>query len=130
MTSAKLVEGAYYAMDRSSPIDVVSVEMGCHHWGCSAEKAKAAQVALVRYLAKELGPQGINVNAVCAGLVDTEALAQYPDRKLLLRWVRLRTPMRRLTTTEDVAKSVVFLCSPQSDMLQGHTLVVDGGLAI
>lgn len=38
---AKLVEGAYYAMDRSSPIDVVSVEMGCHHWGCSAEKAKA-----------------------------------------------------------------------------------------
>ncbi len=92
--------------------------------------AKAAQAALVRYLAKELGPQGINVNAVCAGLVDTEALAPYPDRKLLLRWVRLRTPMRRLTTAEDVAQAVAFLCSPQSDMIQGHTLVVDGGLAI
>lgn len=92
--------------------------------------AKAAQVALVRYLAKELGPQGINVNAVCAGLVDTEALAPYPDRKLLLRWVRLRTPMRRLTTAEDVAKAVLFLCSPQADMIHGHTLVVDGGLSI
>lgn len=92
--------------------------------------AKAAQVALVHYLAKELGPQGINVNAVCAGLVDTEALAQYPDRKLLLRWVRLRTPKRRLTTAEDVAHAVVFLCSPQADMIQGHVLVVDGGLAV
>ena len=92
--------------------------------------AKAAEGALVRYLAKELGPKGINVNAVCAGLVDTEALAQYPDRKLLLRWVRLRTPMRRLTTVEDVAKAVVFLCGPQSDMIHGHTLVVDGGLSI
>ena len=92
--------------------------------------AKAAQAALVRYLAKELGPKGINVNAVCAGLVDTEALAPYPDRKLLLRWVRLRTPMRRLTTVEDVAKAVVFLCGPQSDMIHGHTLVVDGGLSI
>lgn len=92
--------------------------------------AKAAQVALVRYLAKELGPQGINVNAVCAGVVDTEALEQYPKRKLLLRWVRMRTPMRRLTTAEDVAGAVVFLCGPGSDMIQGHVLVVDGGLAI
>ncbi|MFO0728355.1 MAG: NAD-dependent epimerase/dehydratase family protein [Myxococcota bacterium] len=38
---AKLVEGAFYAMDRSSPVDVISVEMGCAHWGCSSEKAKA-----------------------------------------------------------------------------------------
>lgn len=92
--------------------------------------AKAAEVALMRYLANELGPQGINVNAVCPGLVDTEALASHPRREVLKRWVRMRTPMRRLTTVEDVAQAVLFLCGPGAAMIHGHVLVVDGGLAV
>lgn len=92
--------------------------------------AKAAAIAVVRYLALELGPRGINVNAVSAGLVDTEAVRDMPQRKLLMRVVRMRTPMRRLTTTEDVARAVVFLCSDAAAMIHGHTLVVDGGLSM
>ena len=92
--------------------------------------AKAAAVTTVRYLALELGPRGINVNAVSAGLVDTDAVRDLPQRKLLQRVVRMRTPMRRLTTVQDVAQTVVFLCSEAASMIQGHVLVVDGGLSI
>jgi enoyl-[acyl-carrier protein] reductase III len=92
--------------------------------------AKAAAIAAVRYLALELGPHGINVNAVSAGLVDTDAVKELPQRKLLMRVVRMRTPMRRITTAEDVAHAVLFLCSDAASMIQGHTLVVDGGLSI
>jgi enoyl-[acyl-carrier protein] reductase III len=92
--------------------------------------AKAATISTVRYLALELGPLGINVNAVSAGLVDTEAVRDLPQRKLLGRVVRKRTPMRRLTTVEDVAQAVAFLCSDNAAMIHGHTLVVDGGLSM
>lgn len=91
--------------------------------------AKAAAASLVRYLALELGPLGITVNAVSAGPVDSEALRDLPQRRLLLRVVRARTPMRRITTVEDVAKAVLFLCSESAAMIHGHTLVVDGGLS-
>lgn len=91
--------------------------------------AKAAAISLVRYLALELGPRGITVNAVSAGLVDTEAVHALPQRELLMRIARRRTPMGRLTTTEDVAQAVLFLCSDQAAMIHGHTLVVDGGLS-
>ncbi len=92
--------------------------------------SKAALESLVRHLALELAPQGIHVNAISAGVVETDALKFFPERDSILENSRKRTPAGRLTAPEDVAKAVVFLCSPMSDMVHGQTLVVDGGYSI
>ena len=92
--------------------------------------SKAAVEAIVRYLAVELAPRGIRVNTVSAGLVDTDALDHFPDRKGMLRWARERTPAGRLVAPADVAEAVAFLCSPAAEMIRGQTLVVDGGFSL
>jgi enoyl-[acyl-carrier protein] reductase III len=91
--------------------------------------SKAALEALVRYLAVELGPRGIRVNAVSAGVVETGALEHFPNKDEMLEFGR-RNPAGRLVTPEDVAAAVAFLCSPDADMVRGHTLVVDGGFSL
>jgi enoyl-[acyl-carrier protein] reductase III len=92
--------------------------------------SKAALEAVVRYLAVELAPRGIRVNAVSAGLVETGALEHFPNREEMLGMSRRRTPARRLVEPDDVAAAVSFLCSPEADMIRGHTLVVDGGFSL
>ncbi len=92
--------------------------------------SKAALEALVRHLALELGPRGIRVNAVSAGVVDTDALRHFPNRREILRTAARKTPAGRRTTAEDVADAVLFLVSPLAKMVMGHTLVVDGGYSI
>lgn len=92
--------------------------------------SKAALESLVRHLAVELGPKGITVNTVSAGVVDTDALKKFPNRTEIINAAMERTPLGRLTVPEDVAKMVLFLCSEMADMVHGHTLVVDGGYAI
>ena len=92
--------------------------------------SKAALEAVVRYLAVELAPAGIRVNAVSAGVVETAALEHFPNREEMLRAGRERTPAGRLVAPEDVAAAVCFLCSPDADMIRGHTLVVDGGFSL
>jgi len=89
--------------------------------------SKATLEALVRYLAVELAPQEIRVNAVSAGLVETGALDYFPNRDEMLRFYRERTPAGRLVEPEDVADAVCFLASPAAAMVRGQTLVVDGG---
>ncbi len=88
--------------------------------------SKAALEALVRYLAVELAPAS-RVNAVSAGVVDTEALTHFPDREGMLGAAIARTPMGRLVTPDDVAAAVSWLVGPESAMVTGHTLVLDGG---
>jgi enoyl-[acyl-carrier protein] reductase III len=92
--------------------------------------SKAALEALVRYLAVELAPRGIRVNAVSAGLVETGALDYFPNREEMLAWYGKRTPAGRLVAPRDVADAVCFLCSPEAGMIRGHTLVVDGGYSL
>ena len=89
--------------------------------------SKATLEALVRYLAVELAPRDIRVNAVSAGLVETGALDYFPNREEMLRFYRERTPAGRLVEPEDVADAVCFLASPAAAMVRGQTLVVDGG---
>jgi enoyl-[acyl-carrier protein] reductase III len=92
--------------------------------------SKAALESLVRYLAVELAPRGIRVNAVSGGVVDTEALEYFPQKEQMLEWGQQRTPAGRLVTAEDIANAVVFLCSPEAEMIRGHVLVVDGGFLL
>jgi enoyl-[acyl-carrier protein] reductase III len=92
--------------------------------------SKAALESLVRYLAVELAPRGIRVNAVSAGVVETDALQHFPNREQMLEEGHARTPAGRLVTPEDLAGVVAFLCSPEAEMIRGHTLIVDGGYSL
>ena len=92
--------------------------------------SKAALESVVRYLAVELSPRGIRVNAVSAGVVETEALDHFPNREQMLSAGKTRTPAGRLVEPDDVAGAVAFLCSPDADMLRGHTLIMDGGYSL
>jgi enoyl-[acyl-carrier protein] reductase III len=92
--------------------------------------SKAALESVVRYLAVELAPRDIRVNAVSAGVVDTEALDYFPNKEQMLTSSRERTPVGRLVEPEDVAAAVLFLCSPDAAMIRGQTLIVDGGYSL
>jgi enoyl-[acyl-carrier protein] reductase III len=92
--------------------------------------SKAALESVVRYLAVELAPRGIRVNAVSAGVVETDALDHFPNREEMLHAGRTRTPAGRLVEPNDVAGAVAYLCSPDAEMVRGHTLIVDGGYSL
>ena len=91
--------------------------------------SKAALEALVRYLAVELGPSGIRVNAVSGGVVETGALEHFPNREAMLE-IGARNPAGRIVTPDDVAGAVCFLCGPDAEMIRGQVLVVDGGFSL
>ncbi len=92
--------------------------------------SKAALESLVRYLAVELAPRGIRVNAVSAGVVETGALEHFPNREEMLRNSIERTPAGRMIEPDDVAGAVEYLVSPEAEMVRGHTLIVDGGFSL
>ena len=92
--------------------------------------SKAALETLVRYLAVELAPRGVRVNAVSAGVVETGALDHFPNKEKMVRESLERTPVGRLAEPEDVAGAVAYLASPDAEMIRGHTLVVDGGFSL
>lgn len=90
--------------------------------------AKAGILALTRALAQYLGPHNVHVNAVAPGTIATlpmEALTSGERRKLIAE-----AALHRVGTPEEVARKIVFLCSPESDYVTGQTLVVDGGYAM
>ena len=87
--------------------------------------AKGALMGFSRALAFELAPKGIRVNSVSPGMTDTELIADIPDRVKMV--IAAKTPLRRLATTDDIARSVVFLASENSDFLCGETIRVNGG---
>ncbi len=94
--------------------------------------SKAALESLARHFALELGAQGINVNVVKAGLVDTDSSRKLPYAEEIFEATRKFKSMTgdRMLTARDVADAVLFLASPLSDMVQAETLTVDGGTAV
>lgn len=94
--------------------------------------SKAALEALTRYLAVELSPKNIIVNAVSPGVVETDALKHFAalqDTRLIERLVQ-QIPAGRMVSPEDVAEVVAFLCSPAASMIRGQTILVDGGFTL
>jgi enoyl-[acyl-carrier protein] reductase III len=92
--------------------------------------SKAALEALTRYLAVELAPLGIVVNAVAGGLVETDALQYFEHREAMLADARTGTPAGRMVEPDDIAGVVCFLCSPEAAMIRGQVIVVDGGYSL
>ena len=92
--------------------------------------SKAAIEALIRYLAVELAPHGIICNAVCPGVVETEALDFFPSKDAILAEGLRRTPAGRFVTPEEVAKLVAWLCTDDAKMIVGQTITVDGGYGL
>jgi enoyl-[acyl-carrier protein] reductase III len=94
--------------------------------------SKAALEAVTRYLAVELGPDNINVNAVCGGVVVTDALRHFEFTRdgTMLREMAARTPAGRNVEAADIANVVAFLCTPAAAMIRGQVIVVDGGYTL
>lgn len=93
--------------------------------------SKAVLEALTRYLAADLAPKGIIVNAVSPGLIDTDAVSAFPvDLREVFNHAANRAPIRRLPTAEEVAKIVTFLCSDGASIIVGQTLTADGGYGL
>ncbi len=92
--------------------------------------SKAAVEALTRYLAVELAPKNIVVNAVSGGAVDTEALKSFPNREELLAEAREKTPAGRMVEIEDMVNTIMFLVSDEASMIRGQTIIVDGGISL
>lgn len=95
--------------------------------------SKAAIEAITRYLAVELAPKNITVNAVSPGIVLTEALQHFEMVRSdthLAEKARSITPAGRLVDPQDIANVVAFLCSPEARMIRGQVITVDGGASL
>ncbi|WP_146439039.1 SDR family oxidoreductase [Crateriforma conspicua] len=93
--------------------------------------SKAALESLVRHMALEYGPQGINFNCVMPGIVRTEAVSTMPGVEDVLAAAKERLLVsKRDLSPDDVSGVVAFLASRQADMIQGQTIIVDGGITV
>ncbi len=92
--------------------------------------AKAGLEASVRYLAADLGPQNIRVNAISAGPIKTLAASGIGDFRFILKWNELNAPLRRNVTIEDVGSSGLFLLSDLGSGVTGEIMHVDAGYNI
>ncbi|HEX4836339.1 MAG TPA: enoyl-ACP reductase [bacterium] len=92
--------------------------------------AKAALEANVRYLASDLGPRQIRVNAISAGPIKTASARAIQGFSRILEVMEQRAPLRRNTDPEEVADAAAFLCSPLARGITGEVLFVDNGFHV
>lgn len=92
--------------------------------------SKAALEALTRYLAVELAPKGIRVNAVSAAAVETETMKLYTKDPNIPKSFITTTPAGRMVQPEDLANVIAFLCREDSSMIRGQIILVDGGTSL
>ena len=92
--------------------------------------AKAALETITRYLANDLGPHGIRVNAISAGPIKTLAAAGVPGFRMMLRYSERSSPLRSLVSQEDVGNAALFLCSDLGSKVTGEVMHVDAGYNI
>jgi enoyl-[acyl-carrier protein] reductase I len=92
--------------------------------------AKASLEASVRYLASDLGPRRIRVNAISAGPIKTASARAIKDFTTILDYVATRAPLRRNTDPAEVADTAVFLASDLGRGVTGNTIFVDAGIQI
>lgn len=89
--------------------------------------AKAALLSLTRTFSQDLGPEGITVNMVSGGLLrETDASSATPDE--VFDMIAAGTPLRSVTTPDEMADAILFFASPWARAVTGQNLIVDGGL--
>ena len=89
--------------------------------------SKSALMGLTKALANEWAPHGVNVNAIAPGYIETELTGALRSDEKRYAEILLRIPAGRWGRPQDIAGAAVFLASPASDYVHGHTLAVDGG---
>ena len=89
--------------------------------------SKAGVVGFTRALAKEVGEDGITVNAIAPGAFPTDAEKIHPNPEQYSAWILEQQSLKRRGTPEDIGNAVVFLASDAASFITGQTLVVDGG---
>jgi len=116
-------------LDRGSKVFAMTSAGGHRVWAGygAVSAAKAALESHVRQLALELGPMGICVNAIQAGVTDTPAARKIPGFEQLAEFVRTHNPMGRMTTPQDVAQAIAALSTPKTNWITGTIIRVDGG---
>jgi len=92
--------------------------------------SKAALESLVRYLAVDYIPDGIRVNTVSGGFIDTRSLSAFPAYEVMKEKAVQRTPAGRLGKPNDLAGIVSFLCSDDARWIVGQTILADGGMSL
>lgn len=92
--------------------------------------SKGALESLIRHYAVELAPKGITANLVCPGMVMTDAVESFPNKEERIEKTLSGTPTGKLTTPQQVADCISFLCSDAAQQIVGQTLVVDGGKSL
>ena len=90
--------------------------------------AKAAVIGFTKALAKEMGPSNINVNCIAPGVIDTDMNAHLTDDDI--EELKNETPLMRIGTPRDVAKTALFLASEDAGFITGQVINVDGGMVI
>ena len=93
-------------------------------------RRKTIGIAVVEYLASELGPSGIRVNALSAGPLKTLSSSAVGDFDLMVKLYGTMSPMRRNITPEEVGRTGMFLLSDQASGITGETLHVDAGFHV
>ena len=133
------IKGMYLACKEALP-DMISDRDGAivnisSIWGevgasCEVHysASKAAVIGLTKALAKELGPSRVRVNCVAPGVIQTDMLANVDPE--IQKELADETPLMKLGTPSDIAKSVCFLCSPDASFITGQVLGVNGGFVI
>lgn len=92
--------------------------------------AKAALEASARYLAEDMGKDGIRVNCISAGPIRTLAASGVPGMRKMLDTIDERSPLRKNVTTEDVGGTALYLASPLSSGVSGQVIYVDSGISV
>jgi NAD(P)-dependent dehydrogenase (short-subunit alcohol dehydrogenase family) len=124
-----LLPALLHARPGSAVVGISSVEALIGHGVLPAYcSSKAGLLGLTRSLAHALGGDGIRVNAICPGAVDTPMLAPVLAFEEGRRLLEERIPLRRIATPEEVARAVRFLLSDEASYVHGSYLVVDGGM--
>jgi NAD(P)-dependent dehydrogenase (short-subunit alcohol dehydrogenase family) len=114
---------AELAAAKGSVVNVTSIAGARVHpfAGAAYATSKAALAALTREMAADFGPQGIRVNAIAPGEIDTSILSPGTEK------IVAQIPMRRLGTPDEVAKTIYFLCTDQSSYVNGAEIAINGG---
>jgi NAD(P)-dependent dehydrogenase (short-subunit alcohol dehydrogenase family) len=121
-----LQQGSGAIVNTSSIAGIGGMPLGARNPAYIA--SKHGVVGLTKVAALEYAPQGIRINVVCPGFINTPMVARgFPTPESLAPVMRELEPVTRLGTPEEVAEAVVWLCSDAASFVTGHTMVVDGG---